>query len=53
MKSIDFVVDPQPLTEKDRSLISEVIAYYKQTSRKKRVIAKKHAISNTKKKTKH
>jgi len=52
-KGIDFVVDPQPLTEKDKSLISEAIIHYKQTGRKKRVTTKKRAISNTKKRTKH
>jgi hypothetical protein len=31
---IDFVVDPTPLTDKDRKRISEIIAYYKATGRK-------------------
>jgi len=31
---IDFVVDPTPLTTKDRKRISEIIAYYKATGRK-------------------
>ena len=31
---IDFVVDPTPLTTKDREKISEIIAYYKATGRK-------------------
>lgn len=49
-KGIDFVVDPQPLTEKDKSLISHAITYYKQTGRKKRITTKKRTITNTKKK---
>jgi hypothetical protein len=32
---IDFVVDPTPLTTEDRKKISEIIAYYKATGRKK------------------
>ncbi|MFZ4799390.1 MAG: hypothetical protein ACOYMA_17955 [Bacteroidia bacterium] len=31
---IDFVVDPTPLTEKDRKKISEVIAFYKATGKR-------------------
>lgn len=31
---IDFIVDPTPLTTKDRKMISEIIAYYKATGRK-------------------
>ena len=32
---IDFVVDPKPLTDEDRKMISGVIAYYRITGRKK------------------
>ncbi len=32
---IDFVVDSTPLTIEDRKKISEIIAYYKATGRKK------------------
>jgi hypothetical protein len=32
---IDFIVDPKPLTIDDRKMISDVIAYYKATGRKK------------------
>ena len=32
---IDFTVDPKPLTDGDRKMISEVIAYYNATGRKK------------------
>jgi len=32
---IDFVVESTPLTLEDRKKISEVIAYYKETGRKK------------------
>ncbi len=31
---IDFVVDPTPLTNKERKKISEIIAYYKRTGKK-------------------
>ena len=31
---IDFVVDPTPLSIKDRKKISKIIAYYKATGRK-------------------
>ncbi len=34
-KNIDFVVDPTPLTNEDRKKLSEIIAYYKATGRKK------------------
>jgi hypothetical protein len=34
-KGIDFVVDPTPLTDLDKKKISEIIAYYKTTGRKK------------------
>ncbi|PSL50268.1 hypothetical protein CLV51_1011612 [Chitinophaga niastensis] len=40
-KGIDFVVDPIPLTEKDKVMISKVIAHYKATGRKKRIPPKK------------
>ena len=51
---IDFVVDPTPLTTKDRKRISEIIAYYKATGRKmsltkstvrKRVVHKRKKIT--------
>ena len=31
---VDFVVDPTPLTEKERKRISEIIAYYKATGKR-------------------
>jgi hypothetical protein len=34
-KDIEFVVDSTPLTTEDKKRISEVIAYYKATGRKK------------------
>lgn len=34
-KGIDFIVDPTPLTSADRKKISEIIAYYKATGRKR------------------
>lgn len=33
-EGIDFIVDPTPLTKKDRKHISDIIAYYKATGRK-------------------
>lgn len=38
--SIDFVVDPTPLTAEDRKQISDIIAYYKATG-KKMILQKK------------
>ena len=32
---IDFVVDPTPLSKEEKKRISDVIAYYKATGRKK------------------
>ena len=37
-EGIDFFVDPKPLSKKDREGISDIIAYYKATGRKKRII---------------
>lgn len=31
---VEFVVDPTPLTEKERKRISEIIAYYKATGKR-------------------
>lgn len=31
---VDFIVDPTPLTNKDRQRISEIIAHYKVTGKK-------------------
>ena len=35
-KGVDFTVDPTPLTDKEKKRISEIIAYYKATGRKKK-----------------
>lgn len=40
-KGVEFVVDPKPLTEKDKKMISEVISHYKTTGKKKRVPSRK------------
>ena len=40
-KGVNFVVDPSPLTQQDRQMISDVIAHYKSTGKKKRVVKKK------------
>jgi hypothetical protein len=34
---VDFVVDPTPLTDKERKRISEIIAYYKATGKRMRM----------------
>jgi len=34
---IDFYLDPKPLTTQDRKEISEIIAYYKLTGRKRKI----------------
>ncbi len=34
-KGVDFTVDPTPLTDEEKKRISEIIAYYKATGRKK------------------
>jgi hypothetical protein len=49
-KGIDFVVDPTPLTTKDRERISEIIAYYKSTGRKIPPVKKPHRTPESKKK---
>jgi len=36
-EGIDFFVESKPLTEKGKSEISEIIAYYKLTGRKKKM----------------
>ena len=44
-KDIDFVVDPTPLTTEDRKRISDIIAFYKATGRKK--VFRKHVKQST------
>jgi hypothetical protein len=34
-KGVDFVVDPTPLSAAEQKRISDIIAYYKRTGRKK------------------
>jgi len=36
-EGVDFIVDPTPLTIEDRKRISEIIAYYKATGKKRPV----------------
>lgn len=36
-EGIDFFIDSKPLTEKDKREISEIIAHYKSTGRKKKL----------------
>jgi len=38
---IDFNVDPRPIKDNERSQLSEIIAYYKRTGKKKKITAKK------------
>lgn len=42
---VDFFVENKPVTEEDRKQISEIIAYYKATGRKK-LPAKKTKLSS-------
>lgn len=51
---IDFIVDPTPLTAEDRKQISEIIAYYKATGRKKSLhnSKPKHSLTTSAKKKK-
>jgi hypothetical protein len=43
--NVDFVVDSTPLNSEDRKLISEVIAYYKATGRKKSFVNAKKRVT--------
>ena len=45
---IDFFVDSKPLTEKDKKEISEVIAYYKSTGRKKKITSQTKVVMSKK-----
>ncbi|HEY9124067.1 MAG TPA: hypothetical protein VIO15_06990 [Bacteroidales bacterium] len=47
-EGIDFFVDPKPLTEKEKNEISELIAFYKKTGRKRRLAGQSaiHVSSN-------
>lgn len=36
-EGVDFYVDPKPLSEKERKEISDIIAYYKLTGRKRKI----------------
>jgi hypothetical protein len=45
---VDFYVDPKPLTDKDKREISEVIAYYKSTGRKKKIAGHKQSNASMK-----
>lgn len=47
-KGVDWVVDPKPLTDKDRQIISEAIRYYKNTGRKPKSSGKRSDSSNKK-----
>ena len=37
---IDFIVDPTPISEDEKLRISELIAYYKKTGKKKSLVEK-------------
>ena len=50
-KGVDFIIKSEPLTDKEQAAISEFIKNYKMKHlKKKTTIAKKSAISNTRKK---
>ena len=40
-KNVDFYVDPTPLTEQEKEMIHEAIAYYNATGKIKTVFSKK------------
>lgn len=50
-EGVDFVVDPTPLTAKDRNRISEIIAFYKVTGQK--MLLQKHELSLRGQRRKH
>ena len=45
---VDFFVDSKPLTDKDRLEISEIIAYYKSTGHKKKIVSHTRALISKK-----
>lgn len=47
-EGIDFFVDSKPLTEKDKREISEIIAHYKSTGRKKKLTTYPKKVSSKK-----
>jgi len=49
-KGVDFIVDPTPLTEKEKKRISEIISFYKATGIKK--IFRKDSQSKTRRREK-
>ena len=51
-KGVDFVVEPHVVTDEDRKIISEAIAYYKANGKFKRVPRTKKAHRGTVKKVK-
>ena len=51
-KGVDFVVEPHVVTEEDKRIISEAIAYYKTTGKFKKVAKPKRASRVAKKKVK-
>jgi hypothetical protein len=53
-EGVDFFVDSKPLSEKDRKDISDIIAHYKLTGQKRKVIsAPIHRITLTRKQKAH
>jgi hypothetical protein len=51
-QGVDFVVEPHVVTEEDRRIISEAIAYYKATGKFKKVPSPKKARRAVNKKVK-
>ena len=47
-EGIDFFVESKPLTEKEKREISEIIAHYKSTGRKKKIASHTKAVISKK-----
>ncbi|HEY3370953.1 MAG TPA: hypothetical protein VGK10_08905 [Prolixibacteraceae bacterium] len=47
-EGVDFFVDSKPLTEKDKREISEIIAHYKSTGRKKKIGSQTKSVNSKK-----
>ena len=47
-EGVDFFVDSKPLTDKERKEISDIIAYYKLTGRKKIIASKRDSTKRIK-----
>jgi hypothetical protein len=52
-KGVDFVVEPHVVTDEDRKVISEAIAYYKANGKFKKIRKTSKTRKSTAKKVKH